>query len=142
KRAGRQIAVKYAQGNVPFRGAPLVPVRYLTPSSGRGHGLTEKLYANTTWSGSPVVSRVAARLIFRFESWGRPPAVGLKAGHWSARFTGTLDPPVTGRYTFSLTGGGRAQLRVDGKQVIARQPLSAYAETGTVELTAGQPVGI
>src|SRR5699024_5443381 len=51
-------------------------------------------------------------------------------------------PPVSGTYTFSLTSAGRAQLFVDGKQIIARQPFSTHVKTGTIELTADHPVPI
>lgn len=142
ERAGQPIEVKYAQGNKPFDGPPLIPARYLTPASGEGHGLTEKIYSNRSIAGAPVLSRTASRLIFQFQSWGRPPAAGLKPGNWSAKFTGTLRPPVSGEYTFSLTGSGTAQLTIAGEKLVPLQPLSDYAETGSIRLTAGQAVPI
>lgn len=140
KRAGKQVMVKYAQGNVPVGLPPVVPARYLTPASGGGHGLTEQMYANTTLSGTPVVSRRLTRL--EYYLWEKTPAAKLKAGHWSAQLTGTLRPPVDGSYTFSLTSAGRARLFVDGKVVIDRQPFATNTKTGSIKLTAGHPVDI
>ena len=62
---------------------------------------------------------------------------------WSARWTGTLHPPTTGTYTFSLTSDDGSRLFVNGQQVInnwADQPPTT--KTGSIALTAGQPVSI
>ena len=94
------------------------------------------------------------------ERFGSPPALGsrsllpgrpLSPNHthvvlppgWSdvsASWTGTLTPPRTGRYTFSLQGVGAATLSLDGVAAVA-DPLShatgRWAQT--VSLTAGHP---
>jgi beta-glucosidase len=62
---------------------------------------------------------------------------------WSARWTGTLTPPVEGSYLFSLTGSGTAQLYVDHKPV-ATMMRADFEQTvqGAIELKAGRPVPI
>ena len=62
---------------------------------------------------------------------------------WSARWTGTLDAPVSGTYKFSLTGAGSAQLYVD-QVAVAAMIRADFAETvqGTIHLDRGRPVPI
>ena len=58
----------------------------------------------------------------------------------SASWTGTLTPPRSGLYTFSLQGSGAATLTLDGTAVVA-DPLShAFGRWAqTVQLTGGHP---
>ncbi|HTI23474.1 MAG TPA: glycoside hydrolase family 3 C-terminal domain-containing protein, partial [Kutzneria sp.] len=68
---------------------------------------------------------------------------GVPATNWSAKWTGTLTPPTTGTYTFSLTSDDGSRLFVNGQQVIsnwADQPPTT--KTGAIALTAGQAVSI
>ncbi|HEX7340448.1 MAG TPA: glycoside hydrolase family 3 C-terminal domain-containing protein [Rhodanobacteraceae bacterium] len=140
QRVGGKISIHYAQGNVPTAAPPMVPTRYLTPASGQGHGLTEQLYANSDLTGSPAVTRTVP--FVHYQMWGRSPARQLTPGKWSAKFSGTLRPPVSGKYTFALTSAGRAHLYVDGKLVIAREPFSDSSKTGAITLAANHPVKI
>jgi beta-glucosidase len=78
-----------------------------------------------------------------FQWGGASPTSGVPATSWSAKWTGTLTPPTTGSYTFSLRSDDGSRLFVNGQQIIdnwADQP--ATTKTGTVTLTAGQPVSI
>jgi beta-glucosidase len=70
---------------------------------------------------------------------------------WSASWTGTLNPPQTGNYVFSVLQGGGAKLIVDGQTVLNgdyNEDNAAYGlgaptpETGTIHLVAGHPVSI
>lgn len=75
---------------------------------------------------------------------GAPPAGGnMRRGAWSARWTGTLTPPVTGTYVFSITGSGTAQLYVDHK-LVATMMRADFGQTvqGTISLKAGRPVPV
>ncbi len=140
QRVGDQVTVRYAQGDVPEGLPAAIPTQYLTPESGQGHGLTLRLYDNTTQSGSPVATRDTTKLTYHL--FMKAPGAGLKANQWSAKFTGTLDPPVSGRYTFSLTSAGSAQLLVDGHPVVTRAMFAGRTNAGTIELKAGHPVRI
>jgi len=73
-----------------------------------------------------------------------PPADGGRRRiPWSARWTGSLTPPSTGIYVFSITGSGTAQLYVDHK-VVATMLRADFGQTvqGTIDLKAARPVPI
>ncbi|MET9222612.1 glycoside hydrolase family 3 C-terminal domain-containing protein [Streptomyces sp. NPDC003300] len=139
-RAGSGASVNYAQGYASPSGE-IVDSPYLTPSSGSGHGLYGQFYNGTSMGGTPVLSRVDPTLNFLWG--GASPASGVPATGWSAKWTGTLTPPTTGTYTFALTSDDGSRLFVNGQQIInnwANQPTTT--KTGTVTLTAGQPVSV
>ncbi len=68
---------------------------------------------------------------------------GAPRPDWSAEWTGTLTPPSTGVYRFSIAGGGTAQLYVDTHRVVTlmRADFGMVAQ-GTIALTGGRPVPI
>ncbi|MCO6008077.1 glycoside hydrolase family 3 C-terminal domain-containing protein [Actinoallomurus purpureus] len=139
-RAGNGATVTYAQG-VASPNGQVVDSSYLTPSSGSGNGLTAQYYNNTGMTGSPVLTRTDPNVNFLWG--GQPPASGLPGNGWSVKWTGKLTPPTTGTYTFALTSDDGSRLFVNGQQVInnwANQPPTT--KTGTISLTAGQPVSI
>ena len=74
---------------------------------------------------------------------GQSPASGVNATNWSAKWTGTLTPPSSGSYTFSLNSDDGSRLFINGQQVINNwADQGPTTKTGTVTLTSGQPVSI
>jgi beta-glucosidase len=139
-RAGSAASVTYSQG-YSSPGGEIVDSPYLTPSQGGGHGLYGQFYDGTSLGGSPVASGVDPTINFLWG--GASPKSPVPATSWSAKWTGTLTPPSTGGYTFSLSSDDGSRLFVNGQQIIANwadQPRTT--KTGTVSLTAGQPVSI
>ena len=157
-RAPSRTKVSYAKGTrgvVPLR---VVPSDVLTPASGSGSGLSGKFYASAApcCAGSAITTRIDPTIDFATPSTGAPsllqPIPGTSAS--SARWTGTLTPPESGRYRFSLTFAGNAKLFIDGEQVISGDtefvqsgdggypgaPDVSYH--GVVDLRAGQPIPI
>ncbi len=62
---------------------------------------------------------------------------------WSGRWTGALDPPLSGEYVFSLEGGGDTTLSIDGKPVVQLQHVNFNATAlGTIHLDTGKPVSL
>jgi beta-glucosidase len=140
KRAGSGVKVTYAQGNSSGT-LPAVPSQYLTPSQGTGNGLTGQYFNNMNLSGTPVLTRADANIDSDFG--GNSPGPGVNATGWSVKWTGTLTAPTTGRYTFSLTSDDGSRLFLNGQNVIDNwRDQAPTTETGTVDLTAGQPVKI
>ena len=141
-RAGSGTSVTYAQG-VASSSGQLAPVgsQYLTPSSGTGHGLYGQYHNSTDLSGAVVASRVDP--VIDADYGGQSPASGVNATNWSTKWTGTLTPPSTGSYTFSLNSDDGSRLSINGRQVIGNwADQGPTTKTGTVTLTAGQAVSI
>ncbi|MEN0128906.1 MAG: glycoside hydrolase family 3 C-terminal domain-containing protein [Brevundimonas sp.] len=140
-RAGAGTTITYAPGAARSDGAlPPIDTTYLTPATGAGHGLTAEYFAGTAQAGTPVATRVEPQVD---STWGAPPAAGLAATGWSARFTGKVTPPTTGTYTFSLTSDDGSRLFVNGQKVVDMwRDQGSTTKTATVSLTAGQPVSI
>ncbi|WP_329171415.1 glycoside hydrolase family 3 C-terminal domain-containing protein [Streptomyces sp. NBC_01477] len=137
-RAGSGVSVSYSQGTASSSGAlPPVDSAYLTPSSGTGAGLTASYYNNTGLTGTPVLTRNESTVD---DVWGgASPGPGVNATDWSAKWTGTLHPPVSGTYQLSLTSDDGSRVYVNGQLIVnnwANQ--SSTTRTGSVTLTAGQ----
>jgi beta-glucosidase len=144
-RAGSTMKVSYHNVGVGIRALPLLQGDVLSPSSGSVHGLTATYYRSGDLSGEPAVTRVDASV----DIHGLPaPELGQATFSfgppklsWSARWTGTLTPPSSGDYMFSLDGAGTASLRIDGKTVVQLQKVNFRSTAfGSAHLTAGTPV--
>jgi beta-glucosidase len=117
-------------------------------------GLTAEYFDNTALAGKPVVTRTEPGLAMNFLSgqnvtnYGRTAIEGFAptAGAFSARFTGTFKPTITGEQVFKIRADGAYKLWIDGKLIIDFDgtPLSgdvidAVSHFGkTVKLKAGQ----
>lgn len=140
-RAGSGVTVQYAQGVSPTGQLPVVDAQYLTPATGGGNGLTAQFYNNMTLSGTSALTRTDPNVHFNWN--GGSPGTGVNATQWSAKWTGTLTPPATGTYTFSLTSDDGSRLFVNGQKIIDNwRDQASTTETGTVSLTANQPAQI
>jgi len=144
-RAGSSFQVTYAKGNAGVRPLPVLEGDMLRPASGEGHGLTAEYFRSGDLSGQPVATRIDASVDFHSlpaPELGKqvvsfaPPSLS-----WSGRWTGTLMPPLTGEYVFSLTGGGTARLLLDDRPVAQLQHVNfSSTALGTIHLTKGRPV--
>ncbi|MBA3826693.1 MAG: glycoside hydrolase family 3 C-terminal domain-containing protein, partial [Ktedonobacterales bacterium] len=140
-RAGSGVNVQYAQGVGADGALPSVPATALHPASGGGNGLTGQYFNNTTLTGSPVLTRTDGTVNFNYN--GAAPGAGVNATQWSAKWTGTITPPATGTYTFSLTSDDGSRLFINGTKIIDNwRDQAANTQTGTVSLTAGQTASI
>ncbi|MGA9883292.1 MAG: glycoside hydrolase family 3 C-terminal domain-containing protein [Candidatus Acidiferrales bacterium] len=153
-RAGDAAKVTYARGTLGIGPLPAVPSEVLTPPAGHdGNGLLADYYSTGDWSGNPVAMRVDSAVNFSsvpMPESGRPVrrpggsgAGGMMRPLWSARWTGTLTPPVSGIYRFSVTCGGTAQLYIDDKAIVsvirADFPMTSQ---GLVHLVADRAVPV
>lgn len=144
-RAGSSIKISYHDVGVGLRPLPALAGDVLNPLSGTGHGLTATFFRNGDLSGEPVLMRIdaavdvnglpAPELGPEVRSFGPPQLT------WSARWAGTLTPPSTGDYIFSLDGMGTASLTIDGKKVVQLLNVNFRSTAfGAAHLTAGKPV--
>ena len=146
KRAGSDVTVHFAKGTSGDVPQPVIPSDVLTPSSGSGTGLTGTYFGNESYQGPPTATAISPTIDFA----SSPPAA--PSGVWSAVWTGTITPPKSGLYTFSVTpSGGTASLTVNGHQVVtagaSEGPLAQFGVSpvsfqGQITLGAGAPVPI
>ncbi len=104
---------------------------------GNGSGLTGAYYANTTQTGSPVVTETDSTVDFK---WGNnSPGGSIAAGsQYSIVWTGYVQAIYNQTYTFEIESSDGAQLTVNGTVIIDH--LGAQTDTkstGTIALTAG-----
>jgi hypothetical protein len=112
---------------ITARAGTAVKVNYLAGTAGLGAlpemqaDFTAAFYASAEPSGAAVVTRSDAAVdLAKFPppvqlvpAGGRGRGVAAPRVPWSARWTAILTPSVAGRYRFSLTGSGTAQLYLD-----------------------------
>ena len=94
-----------------------------------------------------VVDAPAGLAVQALVETGRQYAVYLHApvgaGGFAARWTGRLDPPVTGRYRLTTVSDDGVRLWLDGKLLIENWTDHAATEDhATVELVAGRPTDL
>jgi hypothetical protein len=103
---------------------------------GAGH---TGLVADPEWG---EVSRIDPRVN---ESWrfdGSPDPV-VPADHFSARWTGSVQPRSTDTYTFTTVSDDTARVWIDGKLVIdSGLPHTPRVDKGTIRLRAGETYDI
>ncbi|MFU8855275.1 PA14 domain-containing protein, partial [Micromonospora sp. SL1-18] len=99
-RAGSGVTINHPSGQPDGGGGlPVVASKYLTPPSGEGHGVQGEYFNNVNLTGNPVLTRVDPNVDF---DWTGSPGTGVPANNFSVRWTGTLTPPTSTTYTFSL----------------------------------------
>jgi beta-glucosidase len=131
-RAGSDVDVTYAAGTAGTVEPPLIDTGTLTPATGAGNGLTAEYFASPDLSGAPVITRVDPTV----QVTGTPPGL---SGVWSARWTGTFTPTVSGLQRFSFSGGGISRLYIDDRLVLSSNNALNIA---AVDLPADKPVPI
>jgi beta-glucosidase len=145
-KAGPGVTVHFAQGTAGDAPLPVVPSDVLMPSSGSGSGLTGTYFANSNGEGAATATAVSPTIDFESAPAAAP------SGPWSAVWTGTITPPTSGLYTFSIAPtGGTATLVVNGDQFVtagaSEGPLAQFGASpisfqGQITLSAGVPVPI
>jgi beta-glucosidase len=132
--------VLYARGADVADGMPSlepVPSSALRPASGQGTGLTGEYFDNWEWAGSAAVTRVDMAPDFHW--WEGAPAPGVRADSFSVRWSGTLVPPVTGRYALGMRAFGAARLFVNDSMLVdASDRHAVFTDWGGLELEAGR----
>ena len=141
---GGQAKVLYAQGS-PYVSELTVPVprTILHPAKGSAEfGLKGEYFDNTDFSGKAVVTRVDQQVDFDWDA--ATPVPGVKATAFGVRWTGTITPPVPGKYEFSFRREAKgARVFLDGKQITEEQAQekkhSHRAQPFVLDLSDGQP---
>jgi glucose/arabinose dehydrogenase len=105
-------------------------------ASPAANGLAASYFNNMTLTGTPV-TRTDPKVDF---DWGTgSPAPGVGTNNFSVRWTGQIQPKVSGAHTFYTQSDDGVRLWVNGVLVIDNWTDHAPTEnTGTINLTAGQ----
>ncbi|GAB3643136.1 PA14 domain-containing protein [Spirosoma arcticum] len=86
------------------------------PAGGTGTGLRAEYYNNQSLTAPIVLSRIDATVDF---DWGtNSPAPGISADNFSVRWTGQVQAPVSGNYTFATRSDDGVRLWVNGTLLI------------------------
>jgi len=127
------IEVIYARGSDVAPGVPSVePV----PASAL-RDLTASYWANHDFAGEPFAVRAEAAIDHQW--WRAAPLEGMPADSFSVRWTGTLVPPVTGRYALGVRLNGGARVFLDDSLVVEFTDRHVVATPTTwVDLRAGE----
>ena len=108
-------------------------------SSGDGHGLRGTYYRRKGFQGRSI-QRIDP--FIDFDWGGGPPLRQIPNDNFSVRWTGSLTPPETGTYEFSLRVDDRATLTI-GDTVIGSSDYTPQSKhIGSARLVGGKPVAI
>lgn len=113
---GNSVEVVFEQGCGLMGNMITIPSDFIQSEEGKP-GLNADYFNNISVRGEPILSRIDPLIDF---SWGwAAPGKGINKGNYSVRWTGTLSPPVSGKYKIGLAVfGAGARLYVDNKLVI------------------------
>lgn len=142
----RRTRVLYAQGSDL---ADSIPVTVVVPSSvlmtaGGRHGLDVAYYGSRTMEGTPLFTAVDTMLDADWQEGA--PRADMNPDDFGVRWTATLQPPLSGRYTIGLIGTVKYQLYLDDSLVLQSffpprngEPNRAFFPiTASVRLEAGR----
>ena len=107
-------------------------------SDGNGTGLRGEYFNNRDLNAPVVLTRTDATVNFDWAN-NSPVSGTINTDNFSVRWSGQIEAPVTGTYTFSTTTDDGVRLWVNGTQVINDwngHPVTT--NTGTINLAAGQ----
>ena len=131
------VVARDAAGNVSDASGGLTATTLSTPPpTGGGTGLNAT-YFNGTNLTNPVLTRTDPTVNF---DWGNgSPGAGVPNDNFSARWTGQVQAPFTGSYTFYTTSDDGVRLSINGQQLVNNWTQHAPTEnSGTISLVAGQ----
>jgi beta-glucosidase len=146
-RAGSEMHVTWVDAGAGIRPLPILKGDALTSSTGEKGSLTGSYFKSGDRSGAPAATRLDAAVDFNSlpapELGKQVMSFAAPTMTWSARWTGTLTPPATGLYVFSLFGSGSAHLVIDGKTIVSLERVNfSGTALGALQLNAGKPVSL
>ncbi len=111
-----------------------------SPASTSGNGLNGTYFNNMDFT-APVFTRRDPTINF---NWGTgSPGAGIDPDTFSVRWSGQIQAPTTGRYTFYTTSDDGMRLTVNGQRIIDKLgPQSTTEWSGSIDLVAGQKYNI
>jgi len=110
-----QVTIVYEQGCDNF--IDIIPAKShnLAPQKGTGSGLQGEYFAGTDFSGTPLISRLDAKVDFWWLSFAPTEKTPET---FCVRWSGKLVPTETGVHTLSVDHTGTCRVWLDGQQLI------------------------
>jgi beta-glucosidase len=138
-RLGDGVEVRYAKGcSMPGEMAAVESSWLHPPGDSHGmNGLKGDYFANKTFEGKPVLTRIDEMIRFDWGDAGPAPEIG--ENNYSVRWTGTLTMPETGEYDLGLRSDDGSRLWLDGELLVDNWgDHAAETKMGKVTLVAGE----
>ncbi len=147
---GQSLSVSYSGPGIGKQTIPAGAFRRVSTgtttgstTAGNGAGLRAEYFNNISLTAPVVLTRTDATINFDWGS-GSPAGGTINTDNFSARWTGQVEAPVTGNYTFSTVSDDGVRLWVNGIQLINNwNGHAAITDNGTpMALTGGQKYDI
>ncbi len=103
-------------------------------SAGRGRGLRGEYFADENLAKLALV-RIDPTLEFQ---WGQSPGADVPADGFSVRWTGRVEAPRSGRYTFHVLADDGARLWIDGKKILDEWTWAGHGHKAAARLRGGR----
>lgn len=135
---GADVEVMYAQGCSTSE-LQAIDTQYLVPPDAKPgeHGLKAEYFTNKDLVGNPAVTRIDPQV--NFDWGGGSPDAAIPGDNFSARWTGKMTVPVTGKYALGLSADDGFRLFIDGELFIDHWiPHAGTAITKEIELESGR----
>ena len=108
-----------------------------TTATRAGGGIRGKYYNNTDFSGEPALNRIDPQINFDW-ALGAPDPVITNVDSFSIRWTGELEIPASGEWTFWINSEDTFRLWINGQLLIDETTVPAVGWFGgTINLEAG-----
>jgi O-glycosyl hydrolase len=136
------VSVSSNRATVTVPGYGVTTLYGVGSSGGSGTGLRGEYFNNTTLTAPAALTRTDAQVNFDWASGS--PATGVTADNFSVRWTGQVEAPVSGAYTFATTSDDGVRLWVNGQQLVNNwTDHPPTTDSGpAITLTAGQKYSI
>jgi beta-glucosidase len=113
------VKILYCEGaDIKPKELPVIGSEYLIPPNAKKgeHGLKAEFFNNSNMTGEPVVTRIDKNIDF---NWGqKSPDEKIRVDRFSARWTGKLIAPKTGRIKIGVRSNDGSYLYINGKLLI------------------------
>lgn len=121
--------------------ATVIEADIATPAArpvGTGSGLKAEFWNNTTFSGSPGVTRTDPTVNYAWRYSGSP-AAAITTDNFASRWTGSIQPRHSEKYTFTTVSDDTVRLWVNGRLIISNTtPHAVAVDQGSITLAAGR----
>ena len=142
KKFGNKVKINYVAGLLPIEALTVIDSSFLQTPGKKHNGLLAEYFNNTNFEGLPDLKRIETNMAPYYHNTG--PGYGIRADHFSVRWTGTITAPVSGFYEIGIITDDKGRLYLNNKSIIDNwEPYRINVMmTKKVHLFAGQPVPI